>query len=194
MKKQAKLKNTSKMTRNIPKNGNAQLKKEASVQTKVEAKGKLDIITFIYGFGAAVVLVGAMFKFLGWAFANELFIIGLSIEAIVFLISAFERKEEEIEYKWEQVFPQLQADDSQSAINAMAYGNAMNQFASTLGDLSQNIQSLSESLVDIRENIEDSARNSEEMKSQMSTFNELMDHYNDNLRAINDRYDQVMEA
>ena len=68
-----------------------------------KTKGKLDAITFIYGFGAAVVLVGAMFKFLGWQFANEMFILGLSIEAIVFLISAFERKTEENEYKCQEV-------------------------------------------------------------------------------------------
>ena len=53
-----------------------------------ESKGKLDLITFIYGVGAAIVLVGAMFKFLGWNYANEMFIVGLTVEAIVFLISS----------------------------------------------------------------------------------------------------------
>ena len=51
-------------------------------------KGKLKPLTFLYGFGAAVVLVGAMFKFLGWNYANQMFVVGLSIEALVFLVSA----------------------------------------------------------------------------------------------------------
>ena len=70
-------------------------------------KGKLSPITFLYGFGAAVVLVGAMFKFLGWNYANEMFVVGLSIEALVFLVSAFERTTEDKEYEWDNVFPQL---------------------------------------------------------------------------------------
>ena len=97
-------------------------------------KGKLDPITFIYGFGAAVVLVGAMFKFLGWNFANEMFILGLSIEAVVFLISAFERQTEDDDYKWEQVFPQLTSDSADgNSADMGGYQNAMSQFASTLG-------------------------------------------------------------
>lgn len=156
-------------------------------------KGKLDTITFIYGFGAAVVLVGAMFKFLGWPFANELFIVGLSIEAVVFLISAFERKEEDIDYKWENVFPQLQ--DNQGALNGHStndYSSAMEQFAYTLKEMTYHIQDLSTSLQEIKGSMQDSAESSQEMQSQMGEFNELMDRYNENLRFINDRYDEVI--
>lgn len=69
------------------------------------SKGKLDPTTIAYGVGAAIVLVGAMFKFLGWQYANELFVIGLSVEALIFLISAFELSEDDKEYHWETCFP-----------------------------------------------------------------------------------------
>jgi len=36
-------------------------------------KPKFDYINFVYGGGAAVILVAAMFKFLGWDYANEIF-------------------------------------------------------------------------------------------------------------------------
>ena len=39
-------------------------------------KGKLDPITFIYGFGAAVVLVGAMFKFYQYYHLKNLYYLG----------------------------------------------------------------------------------------------------------------------
>ena len=74
-----------------------------------KVKGKLNIITFIYGFGAAVILIASMFKFIGWDYANELFVFGLSIEATIFLISAFERSTPDKDYNWENVFPQLTA-------------------------------------------------------------------------------------
>lgn len=161
---------------------------------QAEKKGKLDTITFIYGFGAAIVLVGAMFKFLGWSFANELFIVGLSIEAVVFMISAFERKEEEVEYKWENVFPQLQNQNNGTALNGNAYGEAMEQFHSTLRSMTNEVRDLAISMRDIRESMDSSSQSSRNMQDQMEDYIELMDHYNENMRVINDKYDQVLNS
>jgi gliding motility-associated protein GldL len=154
-------------------------------------KGKLDAITFIYGFGAAVVLVGAMFKFLAWQFANELFILGLSIEAIVFLISAFERQTQDKEYNWENVFPQLQNQGIASP-DMNAYNDAMTQFSATITELNAQMKSMSTSVQQIKTEMEANAKNSAEMQNRMSEFNELMSTYNGNLRQINDKYNNIL--
>lgn len=74
---------------------------------------RLDLLNFFYGFGAAIILVAAMFKFKGWQYADTLFVIGLGAEAIVFLISAFDWKTDGEEgYRWERVFPQLSRPDT----------------------------------------------------------------------------------
>jgi hypothetical protein len=44
----------------------------------------------IYGIGAAVVILGAMFKILDWQGANIMIGVGLTTEAIIFFLSAFE--------------------------------------------------------------------------------------------------------
>ena len=156
-------------------------------------KGKLDAITFIYGFGAAVVLVGAMFKFLGWRFANELFIVGLSIEAVVFLISAFERKTEDKEYNWENVFPQLnQAANAQA--DTQGYSDAMAQFSETLVSMTTELKSVTESLNQIKGELQSSAQNTSDMKDKMADFNSLMDNYNSNLRQVNEKYNQILNS
>jgi len=51
-----------------------------------------DIMPKIYGLGAAVVIVGAMFKLNGWQGATEMLIVGLGVEALIFAFSAFEPK------------------------------------------------------------------------------------------------------
>lgn len=51
-----------------------------------------DYMPKIYGLGAAVVIVGAMFKLEGWAGATPMLITGLSVEALIFAFSAFEPK------------------------------------------------------------------------------------------------------
>lgn len=51
-----------------------------------------DIMPKIYGLGASVVIIGAMFKLEGWPYATEMLVLGLSTEALIFAFSAFEPK------------------------------------------------------------------------------------------------------
>ena len=67
-------------------------------------KGKR-AIHFAYSFGAALVILGAMFKLLYFPFGNEMLFIGMVTEVLVFLISAFDTPVRD--YPWEQVFPVL---------------------------------------------------------------------------------------
>ncbi len=73
----------------------------------VKSRAKLDPLNVAYGVGAAVVILGAMFKFLNFPYADLALFIGLGVEALVFFISAFEMKKEEVEYQWDRIFPQL---------------------------------------------------------------------------------------
>lgn len=56
------------------------------------------VLNFCYSWGASVVIIGAMFKILHWPYANLILVVAMSIEALVFWISAFEVpvKEEKI--------------------------------------------------------------------------------------------------
>ncbi len=160
--------------------------------TQKAQKGKLDAVTFVYGVGAAIVLVGAMFKFLGWNYANEMFIIGLTVEAIVFLISAFERKVVEKEYQWEQVFPQLEGQNENSGVDTTGYHSAMQQFSQTLSQLNVGLKEMTSAVNDIKSEMRTNADQSNQMKQSMSEFNSLMTNYNENLKKINDQYNQFL--
>ncbi len=59
----------------------------------------------LYGFGAAVVIVGALFKIQHWPGAGLMLIVGLGTEAVIFMFSAFEPIHEE--YDWSLVYPEL---------------------------------------------------------------------------------------
>ncbi len=59
----------------------------------------------IYGIGAAVVILGAMFKILDLQGANWMIGIGLSVEAVIFFLSAFEPSPKEVD--WSKVYPEL---------------------------------------------------------------------------------------
>jgi gliding motility-associated protein GldL len=59
----------------------------------------------LYGFGAAVVIVGALFKIQHWPGAGLMLIVGLGTEAVIFAFSAFEPIHEDLD--WTLVYPEL---------------------------------------------------------------------------------------
>ncbi|SMG21046.1 gliding motility-associated protein GldL [Marivirga sericea] len=63
------------------------------------------IMPKVYGIGAAIVIIGAMFKILHLPGASFMLGVGLSTEAIIFLLSAFEPTHEEVD--WSKVYPEL---------------------------------------------------------------------------------------
>lgn len=69
---------------------------------------------FLYGMGAAVVIVGVLFKLihLGGALANFLLVIGMGSEAVIFALSAFDTPEPE--YDWSKVYPELATESAAS--------------------------------------------------------------------------------
>lgn len=66
------------------------------------------IMPKVYGIGAAVVILGAMFKILHIEGAGIMLGVGLSTEAIIFFLSAFEPKK--VEPDWTKVYPELSED------------------------------------------------------------------------------------
>lgn len=74
-----------------------------------ESKGFKKTMSMTYGFGASVVIVGALFKILHWPFADLMLIVGLLTEAGIFAISAFEPLHKE--YDWSLVYPELAGID-----------------------------------------------------------------------------------
>mgnify|MGYP006080405677 CR=1 FL=1 len=82
-------------------------------------------MNFVYGMGAAVVIIGALFKIQHFSFGfltgGLMLSIGLGVEAIIFAISAFDTPEDELD--WARVYPELSeeglfAEEGQKNIGA----------------------------------------------------------------------------
>jgi gliding motility-associated protein GldL len=59
----------------------------------------------LYGWGASVVIVGALFKIQHWPLSGFFLVLGLGTEAVIFFFSAFEPPHEEVD--WSLVYPEL---------------------------------------------------------------------------------------
>ncbi|MGB1308327.1 MAG: gliding motility protein GldL [Oceanihabitans sp.] len=69
------------------------------------AQKKMTLTNMIYGLGAAIVIVGALFKIQHWPYGSEILTIGMIVEAFVFTYSAFEKQAGDID--WSLVYPEL---------------------------------------------------------------------------------------
>ena len=63
------------------------------------------IVGVVYSFGAAVVIVGALFKIMHWPGASIVLVSGMITEAFLFVIGALDKPHPE--FNWSNVFPQL---------------------------------------------------------------------------------------
>lgn len=64
-----------------------------------------NIMKYVYGLGAAVVIVGALFKIMHWPGSGPLLTVGLLTEAGIFVLSVLEPIHEDPH--WELVYPEL---------------------------------------------------------------------------------------
>lgn len=66
-----------------------------------------------YSLGAAIVIVGALFKINHYEGGSLILLIGMVTEAVVFILSAFDRPSKD--YKWEEVYPALGNDNKEES-------------------------------------------------------------------------------
>jgi gliding motility-associated protein GldL len=76
-----------------------------NVSEIVQSTGWKSFMAKLYGLGASVVIIGALFKIMHWPGASLMLIAGLTTEAIIFFFSAFEPLHEELD--WTLVYPEL---------------------------------------------------------------------------------------
>lgn len=107
------------------------------------------IFNYCYGFGAALAILGTMFKLLHMDGANIAIAVGLGTEVFIFTISAFEPPFRN--YRWEEVFPVLTSHNEEDrpefgpmgvvsgTVNIV--GNASAQGQSTDGKVSSTVMS-----------------------------------------------------
>jgi gliding motility-associated protein GldL len=76
-----------------------------NISELVQSSGWKNFIAKLYGIGASVVIIGALFKIQHWPGAGIMLTIGLMTEAVIFFFSAFEPLHEELD--WTLVYPEL---------------------------------------------------------------------------------------
>lgn len=100
----------------------------------VESKAYKTFMAYLYGWGASIVIVGALFKINHYPGANLMLIVGMSIEAIIFFFSVFEPPHKEID--WTKVYPELrEGAEPATESPARGGGGSSNPFSAKIDEM-----------------------------------------------------------
>ena len=102
------------------------------VEFLFETKKGKTIMGLLYGMGAAVVIVGALFKIMHWPGAGPMLVVGLSTEALIFAVSSFEPAHMGLD--WTLVYPELAGMHDEDGHAIENKGSAVEQLDTMLED------------------------------------------------------------
>jgi gliding motility-associated protein GldL len=149
-----------------------------------QSKSTKKIFNMAYGIGAAIVIVGALFKIQHWPYGSLILTIGMIVEAIVFFISAFDAVEDDLD--WTKVYPELGDADgevlgvngmlSQKLDNLLQEAQVDTELMTNLGNSIQNFHTAAEGLSVASESISSTVKYNEQVElaaTQMESLNGL---------------------
>ena len=157
-----------------------------------QSKAYKKTMNFVYGMGAAVVIIGALFKIthfsIGFLTGTVMLSVGLITEALVFAISAFDTPEDD--FDWSKVYPELGEDGvlvekeetgaqgllSQKLDILLQEANIDAGLMESLGTSMKNFQGAAEGLSAASESISSTNKYNEQVSMaavQMETLNNL---------------------
>ena len=162
-----------------------------------QSKTRKKVMNAVYGIGASIVIIGALFKILHWGGGNVMLMIGLITEAIVFFVSAFEPVDTELD--WSKVYPELAGQDSDDEDSSSSPQDEEGMLSQKLDEMLKEAKidsSLMESLGESIRNFEGAARNmsptTEAMDSQKK-YSEEMSLAASQMESLNNLYKVQVE-
>jgi len=165
-----------------------------------QSRASKRFMNMAYGFGASIVIIGALFKIthfeMGILTGNVMLSIGLITEAIIFAISAFEPVEDDLD--WSLVYPELSGGSKSKKDNESPQGllskkldellkdaKIDGELMASLGESIKNFEGAAKNMAPTADSINATKKYSEELSlaaAQMESLNSL---YKVQLESVN---------
>ena len=147
-----------------------------------------NIMKYVYGLGAAVVIVGALFKIMHWPGSGILLTVGLLTEAGIFIMSVMEPVHEDLH--WELVYPELAGVTSEDGEVAIEEDQTEIQRLTNMLEEAQIDKALIDKLGDGMRNL---GENAAQLKSTTSAIS-ATDGYVSSLQDASENVNMLSDA
>ena len=158
----------------------------------VKSRGFKNFMSKLYGIGAAVVILGALFKINHYTGADIMLVVGLGTEAVIFFFSAFEPPHVEVD--WSLVYPELEPFYFGDGIGKRTKKeNYTQQLDTLLKDANVDAQ-LIDSLASGLNNLSDHTAKLKDVSNASLATNEYVDKMRSATSSINDLSDTYKKS
>ena len=159
------------------------------IEAVTEANWYKLLMPKLYGWGAAVVILGALFKIEHLPGASYMLMAGLGLEAIIFFFSAFEKAHEEVD--WSLVYPELahMEDPNSKKRPAQQLDEALEKAKidnELIESLNEGLRSFGESAKQLNETVTAAAG--------ISEYNAQIEEGVKNMNALNSLYELQLQT
>lgn len=162
------------------------------------SKSWKNFMKYVYGWGAAIVIVGALFKLQHYPGSGPMLIIGLGTEAIIFFLSAFDPMHEDPD--WSLVYPELAEDyngDPRGIVTGGGSGSSSTQELDSMLEEAKIGSELIESLGAGMRNLAETANNMNNLgdaSAATNNFVESVEGAAKNVGELSNSYHHAAEA
>ncbi|MGI4834976.1 MAG: gliding motility protein GldL [Janthinobacterium lividum] len=147
----------------------------------------------VYGIGAAVVIIGALFKILHWKGADVMLMVGLGTEAVIFFLSAFQPHSADTD--WALVYPELSEgyDPSTNDNRFRDKSPAPNGLTGKLDDMLKNANVTPEALANLGQGLNRLSTTTAQL-GKLGEATNVTDEYTQKVRAAANSLDGINKA
>jgi gliding motility-associated protein GldL len=146
----------------------------------------------VYGIGAAVVIIGALFKILHWKGADVMLMVGLGTEALIFFLSAFQPNPKDVD--WSLVYPELSEgyDPSTNSNRFVEQGNGTG-LTRKLDDMLKDANVTPEAINSLGQGLNRLSSTTQQL-SQLGDATNATDEYTTKVRSAAQSLERINEA
>jgi len=148
---------------------------------KPGSKSWKNLMSKLYGIGASIVIIGALFKIEHWEYSSQLLILGLGTEAVIFFFSALEPLPHN-DPDWTLVYPALATGkESKTAVQELdallTDANIDSKTLKNLGDGMRNLGDQANKMSDMADAAGATQEFSDSLVKASNRVNEMADTY-----------------
>lgn len=172
-----------------------------SIERFLSGENGQRFFNFAYSIGAAIVILGALFKILHVPYGDILLCVGMGTEVLMFVLTAFDRPGRD--YRWEEVFPVLNTKNPEDRPQLGGYTSvpmarsgevSTASVADEIEQLRATVASLNRVGTTLLENYKGMAEKPEEFAAGSAGYVEQMQTLNKNISALNTIYEIQLKS
>jgi hypothetical protein len=144
----------------------------------------------VYGLGAAIVIVGALFKIQHWPFGSQILTLGMIVEAGVFTYSAFEKVLQDRNWDWGKAFPELVDEDAEPREPSAVLSKKLDLLLKDAKIDGELVKSLGQNI----KNLNSTASSMDSSAGATNLYNDQMAKATAQMESINNLYKAQLES